>query len=45
MELNPLPRTHKAAKGFDRITVDCDLMYLGDSDIQVSILGVSSGVK
>jgi Ca2+-dependent lipid-binding protein len=25
--------------------MDCDLMYLGDSDIQVSILGVSSGVK
>eukprot|EP00092_Neocalanus_flemingeri_P008919 GFUD01009594.1.p1 GENE.GFUD01009594.1~~GFUD01009594.1.p1 ORF type:complete len:558 (-),score=154.47 GFUD01009594.1:168-1682(-) len=38
-------RTHKTAKGFDRITVDCDLVYLGDSDIQVSILGVSSGVR
>lgn len=38
-------RTHTAAAGFDRITVDCDLQYLGDSDIQVSILGVSSGVR
>jgi len=38
-------RTHKSAKGLDRVTVDFDLIYQGDSDIQVSILGVSSGVR
>jgi len=38
-------RTHKAENGFNRITVDCDLMYLGDSDIQITILGISSGIK
>jgi len=38
-------RTHGASSKLNRITVDFDLMYLGDGDIQVSILGASSGIK
>jgi len=38
-------RTHPAIANLNRITVDFDLVYLGDGDIQVSILGVSSGVR
>merc|ERR1719244_346691 len=38
-------RTHPAIANLNRITVDFDLVYLGDGDIQVSILGVSSGIR
>lgn len=36
-------RTHKAHP--NRITVDYDMVYLGNSDIQVSLLGISCGVR
>ncbi|XP_023332371.1 extended synaptotagmin-3 [Eurytemora carolleeae] len=38
-------RTHSAVSDLNRITMDFDLVYIGDGDIQVSILGVSSGVR
>merc|ERR1719244_30294 len=38
-------RTHAAVANLNRITMDFDLVYLGDGDIQVSILGVSSGIR
>jgi len=38
-------RTHGAVSDMNRITVDFDLVYIGDGDIQVSILGASSGVR
>jgi len=38
-------RTHPKVPGIDRIVIDFDLLYLGDADIQVSILGISAGVR
>jgi len=38
-------RTHHSIRGLNRITVDFDLVYQGDLDVQVSILGSSSGVR
>jgi len=38
-------RTHSAISELNRVTVDFDMVYLGDGDIQVSILGTSSGVR
>jgi len=38
-------RAHKPVPGKDRIVVDFDLIYLGDADIQVSLLGVAAGVR
>jgi hypothetical protein len=33
----PFDRTHKATPDMNRITVDYDMVYLGDGDIQVKI--------
>ena len=38
-------RTHGSKSDQNRITLDFDLVYLGDGDIQVSILGTSSGIR
>jgi len=38
-------RVHGAIKDLERIIVDFDLVYDGNADIQVSILGTSSGVR
>ena len=40
-----LCRTHRRSREFDRIIIDFDLAYLGNNDIQASILNIPVGVK
>ena len=38
-------RTNKKNPNFDRITIDFDMNYLGDNDIQANILNIPVGIK
>ena len=40
-----LSRTHKRKEGLDRIILDFDLEYVGDNDLQASIVNIPVGVK
>ena len=38
-------RTHPKRPEFDRIIIDFDMKYLGNNDIQASILNIPVGIK